>query len=289
LVEENPVPSDSFRASAPFERVLAELGPLQELPGTWVGTGFSLISRPDFQNGQPFFLELNSTMENLTFTQIGAPIPNRGSAQDDIKFLGVHYLQQVSDAVTRGGLHIEPGLWLNIPATTAPAAPTSVVRLGSVPHGDALLAQGQALTVPGPPQICPADSTPTTHSTGLPPAPPYLDPFIDPPLPPGIPAAAVADPNVVLIDAIAGQVITETVVLPISTTNAIGGLTGGIENIPFIVDNAAVTSMSATFWIEKVQDPTTGEFMQLQYTQTIVLNFLGIDWPHITVATLVKQ
>ena len=29
--------------------------------------------------------------------------------------------------------------------------------------------------------------------------------------------------------------------------------------------------------------------MQLQYTQKIILNFLGIDWPHISVATLVKQ
>ncbi len=29
--------------------------------------------------------------------------------------------------------------------------------------------------------------------------------------------------------------------------------------------------------------------MQLQYTQTIILNFLGINWPHISVATLLKQ
>jgi hypothetical protein len=29
--------------------------------------------------------------------------------------------------------------------------------------------------------------------------------------------------------------------------------------------------------------------MQLQYTQTIILDFLGIHWPHISVATLVKQ
>jgi hypothetical protein len=27
----------------------------------------------------------------------------------------------------------------------------------------------------------------------------------------------------------------------------------------------------------------------VQYTQTVILHFLGIDWPHISVATLTKQ
>lgn len=280
----------TFRASASSATVLADLGPLQDLPGTWVGTGFNLISRPDKHDNQSFFLEINSTIETLEFAQIGAPIPNRGSAQDDIFFLGVRYLQQVSDAVTKGGLHVEPGLWLNLPATTAPAAPASIVRLATIPHGDALLAQGNALTVPGGPQIQPADSTPITHATGMPVTNAgYLKPFTTTPLPPGIPAGAIANPNLVLTEAIQGQKITETVVLQISTTNVIGGHPGGIQNIPFVVDNANALSMSAIFWIEKVQDPELGEFMQLQYTQTILLNFLDIDWPHINVATLVKQ
>ena len=47
--------------------------------------------------------------------------------------------------------------------------------------------------------------------------------------------------------------------------------------------------MDAIFWIEKVQQPDGTHFMQLQYTQTIILNFLNINWPHISVATLVKQ
>ncbi|MBV9160177.1 MAG: hypothetical protein JO281_01180 [Pseudonocardiales bacterium] len=280
----------AFRASASSTTVLADLGPLQDLPGTWVGTGFNLISRPDKHDNQKFFLEINSTIETLEFAQIGAPIPNRGSAQDDIFFLGVRYLQQVSDAVTKGGLHVEPGLWLNLPATTAPAAPASIVRLATIPHGDALLAQGNALEVAGGPQIQPANSTPITHATGMPVTDPdYLRPFTTTPLPPGIPAGAIANPNLVLTEAIQGQKITETVVLVISTTNVIGGHTGGIQNIPFVVDNADAVSMSAIFWIEKVQDPEIGEFMQLQYTQTILLNFLDIDWPHINVATLVKQ
>jgi hypothetical protein len=28
--------------------------------------------------------------------------------------------------------------------------------------------------------------------------------------------------------------------------------------------------------------------MQLQYTQTVLLNFLGLSWPHVTVANLTK-
>jgi len=42
------------------------------------------------------------------------------------------------------------------------------------------------------------------------------------------------------------------------------------------------------FWIEAVQNPHGTTFLQLQYTQTAILNFLGNDWPHITVATVTK-
>ena len=114
----------------------AELGALGKLPGTWVGNGFNLIARPDKQGHQPFFLELDATKETLEFTPISAPIPNRGSEQDDISFLGLTYLQRVNDAFTSGALHIEPGIWLSVPATTAPQAEASIVRMatGSARH-----------------------------------------------------------------------------------------------------------------------------------------------------------
>jgi len=89
-----------FRASAPQAQTISRLGPLGELPGTWVGSGFNLISLPDKHDNKPFRLKLNATKETLSFRMIGAPIPNRGSVQDDIEFLGVHYFQQVSDAKT---------------------------------------------------------------------------------------------------------------------------------------------------------------------------------------------
>ena len=64
---------------------------------------------------------------------------------------------------------------------------------------------------------------------------------------------------------------------------------GGINNIPFVNTNAKATTMSSIFWIEKVLDSTGNVFMQLQYTQTVILDFIGIKWPHISVATLIKQ
>ncbi len=70
-----------FRASAPVAETGPDLGPLVELPGTWIGTGFSLISRPDKHDAKPFFLEVNATRESLGFTQIGAPIPTGAPAR----------------------------------------------------------------------------------------------------------------------------------------------------------------------------------------------------------------
>lgn len=84
-----------LRASAPVSTTQAQLGPLADLPGTWIGKGFNLVLLPDRQNDQPFRLMLNATQETLTFTPIGGPIPNRGSGQGDIFFLGLQYLQQV--------------------------------------------------------------------------------------------------------------------------------------------------------------------------------------------------
>jgi hypothetical protein len=64
---------------------------------------------------------------------------------------------------------------------------------------------------------------------------------------------------------------------------------GRIGNIPFLVRNANVTEFKSTFWIETVRNPGGTTFLQLQYTQRAILNFRNIDWPHISVATLIKQ
>jgi hypothetical protein len=283
----------SFRAVAGHESLHESLGPLADLPGHWSGVGFNLIARPDFAGGNDIFLELNLTKETLDFATIGSPIPNRGSEQDDINLFGVHYLQQISDRTTGGALHIEPGIWLNIPPTTAPPAAASVARLASIPHGDAVNVQGNAISVNGPPDIQPANTVPFAIGTPTPPSgapnnfPEYKlaapNPFRTSPLPPEITQAIIDDPNTVLSAAIAGDTITQTEVLVVSSDPS-----GGIENIPFLVQNANAAFVSAIIWIEKVKGPFDTTHLKLQYTQTVLLNFDGLSWPHVSVATLTK-
>lgn len=293
---QTPLPFN-IRPGYPLNVEASNLGPLADFAGTWVGTGFNLISLPDFDSKPPstgpkaFRLKLNATREVLEFTPIGGAIPNRGSETDlangtgqtDINLQGLTYLQRVSDIVTNSALHIEPGIWIKVPATTVlpPNQPETVVRLATIPHGDSVLAQSTFFgKVQSGPTIAAIDSTPTGPGV----TPGYLKPFANPPLPPGILLPWVKNPNLALLAAIAGQTIVETVVIVISTTPA-----GGIVNIPFVVANANATQLDAIFWIETVRQPDGTTFMQLQYTQTVILNFLGINWPHMSVATLVKQ
>jgi hypothetical protein len=128
----------------------------------------------------------------------------------------------------------------------------------------------------------------------------------------------INDPNSVLRAAIAGQTILGTVTINLSTS----GVGSGIENIPFLgianpaqnqnptgPANAFVASANATFWIEWVSIPggvtpalpaggagrpllqiepfwPKPTFLQLQYSQVVILVFNGVLWPHVTVATL---
>jgi hypothetical protein len=111
----------------------------------------------------------------------------------------------------------------------------------------------------------------------------------------GIDQAMVANPNVVLQRALAGKTIKNTVVLDVSSDTSTPVFGGGVANTAFLQGspnegpNAQTALVKATFWIETVQDHEGGpEVNQLQYTQTVLLNFNGLSWPHVTVATLRK-
>jgi len=274
------------RAAAPMLQSQDNLGPLSELAGTWVGQGFNMIAVPDHQNGREFRLIVNATNETLAFTPIGGAVPNRGSKQDDVNIFGLTYLQQVSDSATNEGIHIEPGIWLNVPATSDPSAPSTIVRQSTIPHGDSVLAQGQASTVARAPIIDPVSPLPTPLP-GQPSLPlGYTDPYLHGNFPPGF---DMTNPNQALVDALnkeqaQGMKIVQTINLPVDSKS-----TGGIVNIPFIVENANATELSAIFWIETVQRPDGSQFLQLQYTQTVLLVFENIVWPHVSVATLIKR
>ena len=319
-----PPPPVNTRPGLKLAMLPRKLGLLADLAGTWVGNGFNVISLPNFDSGPPstgpstFRLKLNSTVETLQFTPIGGTVPNRGAltaigattGQPDIALNGLSYFQRVSDLQTNEAMHVEPGFWLNIPPTTVlPVQPAwTLARLGTIPHGDSIMVQGGGFAVQGGPRINDVNALPVKGGTVL--GAPYTDAFLNPPLPPGFKPPFVQNPNLALKEAILGQTIVSTVVLIISTNSVnittptpsdpndpnpagtlidIGAPSGGIVNIPFVVQNANATQIDAIFWIETVQQPDGSTFMQLQYTQTVILNFLGIDWPHISVATLVKQ
>jgi hypothetical protein len=292
-----PVPTPPIQPPS----ILESLGILAGLAGTWVGNGFVQTTLPDFDSNPPstgpapFRILLHNTVETLTFTPIGGLIPNRGSITDfgstegqpDINLSGLTYFQRVSDIETNLPLHTETGMFLNIPATTIPPQAQTVVRMGTIAHGSPILLQSTfTATINGGPKIAVANilpfAVPGTGSLGTPETDPYFNPFEVAPT--GFDNDTMQNPNLVLLAAIADQNIIQTTVFVLSTDN-----TGGTLNIPFLQSNANVTAVNATFWIELVENPDGSTFFQLQYTQTILLEFLDILWPHITVATLVQQ
>jgi hypothetical protein len=56
--------------------------------------------------------------------------------------------------------------------------------------------------------------------------------------------------------------------------------------IPVFGDTA---QMDAIFWIDTIQEADKSNTHQLQYSQTVLLNFNELSWPHVSVTMLTKQ
>lgn len=298
-----------FSAAGP---TVSPLGFLEGLKGTWTGTGFNVIWRP-FQGGPPDqdrFLELNLTQETLKFEEIPGEIPNRGLRQPDIKMFGLWYLQSIADANIKdgdgkpAGLHLEPGIWATVPQTEHPQEVPTVVRMASIPHGTTVLAQGIASTSQQGPVIADTNITPfvigNPRKTILFPESTLTNPseFRTPAAGlVGIDQLIVDNPNLVLKRAREGKRLKNTVVLDVSSDSITPVFGGGLANTAFLQGNpsegpnAQAALVTATFWIETLESPVAGgpDFHQLQYTQRVLLNFNGLSWPHITVATLLRS
>jgi hypothetical protein len=297
-------PLDNDEGPAPTAVAPAQgLGPLAGLAGNWSGPGFNAIWRPH-RGASDHFLELNVTNDQIDLAVINGNIPNRGLVQANIFMHGMTYLQQISDANVQvngvpAGLHIEPGVWINVPVTTDPKEPATIARLASIPHGTTILLQGTATTGAGGPSITAASLTPfsignrhqtvdfdeqhlnrntqfRTSGVGL----------------TGITQAMLNNPNSVLTKNPPN--VTTTTTLHVSSTagTAAGSIVGGgMANSAFLVGtkdgpNADAAHAAATFWLQTLAGDT--EPKRLQYSQTVLLNFAGLSWPHITVATLTK-
>ena len=273
------------------------LGPLAGLAGNWTGQGFNVIWRPHplQPSGQDRFLELNVTSKQLDFGPALQKIPNRGLLQPNISLAGLNYLQQIADANTNKNQHFEPGVWVTVPATSDPQEPRTVSRLASIPHGTTILLQGTAHTSAGAPTIPNISIKPFPLGQ---PTQPINFPEQDLGTPTqfrtsgagltGITQQMVNNPNTVL--KAAPPQITSTTTLQVASHDAsLPG--GGTANIAFLKgtthSNANAAHVTATFWLETLQADT--EPRRLQYSQLVLLNFNGISWPHITIATLDKQ
>ncbi len=281
---------------------------------TWKGTGFNMIWRPDSVTQSDHFLELNLTDETLSFNEISGTtgVANRGSLQQDVFLGAVAYVQSINDAFDNSGQHFEPGVWASVPLTTNPNEKSSVVRMGSIPHGSTINLQGQAFSVPAPKfdasSIVPFQiGSPDDGATNLVhfPEETLTNPSqfrTDLTRVASLTQLQLSNPNLFLSQALANQTVLSTTVLSVtsdsSAPQAAPDAGGGTDNIAFLVGkgappaggpNANSARVTAIFWIERVRDHNGHEFDQLQYTQRVLLNFKGLSWPHVTVGTLVAQ
>ncbi len=294
------MPSDfAFNEVLPQPRVVGapqpppDLGPLKAFVGTWTGTGFNTIFRPDSTQtptalpvavGGDNILELNLTSETLSFSPSLGRVPNRGMVQGDAFLNGVPYLQSISDTTTSPatGIHLEPGLWMIVPSTTDPTEGPTLVRMASIPHGTTIVAQGTSSPFVGIPTIPPVSITPsaafgpggvgsggirfasqTAAAQGTARIPQDLSPFIAAGT---INQAILDDPNTVLRNHNVGLTITGGTMISVATAPAQPLFGGGTDNIAFLLGNPAAIAnpagtgqnaqaiqMTATFWIEAVE------------------------------------
>src|SRR5674536_241366 len=249
-----------------------DLGAIARFTGTFKGTGFNTIFRPqDFavtptplpnptHGPDDNILELNLTEETLSFSSALGSIPNRGMVQGDVFLNGIPYLQtinDVSDPAQPVGIHFEPGVWLSVPPTTAPAEGATLVRMASIPHGTTIEAQGTSFTVAGGPVIKPVDITPfpignpggpfrfpsqDVNDTGTFRVPQDLTSFIAA----GTITQAILDnPNLIIKNRADAQNITSTTVIVINTNPKDPLFGGGTDNIAFLLGDKTATAPNA--------------------------------------------
>lgn len=270
-----------------------------DLLGDWKGHGYNLIALPTNDEKTAFRVAAQLYDETLTFELVGC-VPNRGNNGPDqfTKAIQYHEIVTTDNNGIITPIHEENGMLLLLePDSSATPGNLTVARLGSVPHGDSVLALGKhAIISQGEPEFPVQDSRPiefggkrTQHNSS------YLDPYAQANLPLGLTKEETRDPNLLLKKFIdeqdaAGRHITQTATVELSTDNA-----GHISNIPFLAGVKTsgqaidVPKMDFTIWLEQVESEDGQTFAQLQYSQNTILDFGKIKWPHIDVASLVKQ
>jgi hypothetical protein len=208
-------------------------------------------------------------------------------------------------------IHREPGVFLHLANLPGPHSNPfqpgpDLGRLASIPHGDVVLAMG--FNGSGKPTSGPPNLNTSAITEAFDPLPigladnslsqAYLSPYAFFNKTPFKTVFNPTDPLGVLRGAIQqkiqGATIVETTTFTVDSQTSSGS--GGILNIPFVVNQANSTRITATFWIQKVQTAAATRFV-LQYAQRVLLEFSQrgdgkpglVQWPHISVNTLIRQ
>jgi hypothetical protein len=294
------VDSDGPRRAIPRAGA-ADLGPLRLLPGTWTGrsSGWRVLALP--RDAAPpgrldYSLLLGQFTETLTFSPAEG-VPDSELADGCVGALDCEQLVTevagTGAAAPGAAVHREPGLLLHL--RDRGDGPT-IARLATVPHGDAALAPGYAVTVAGPPRFEGLDLLPVGVPDGL--ANPYLAPYrffhenpffgnVEPGT--GFPGFDPTRPHVLLQRANQRQPVARTTVLLLDTDR--------LARVPQ-VHRANATRMQSIFWINELveRDAAGRSRLQLQYLQVVDLEFYPrrdgrpgrIGWPHVRLNTLEK-
>ena len=309
-----------------------DLGPLKHLPGTWSnkpnleGRGWNIIALPFATNpgeGFNYRVLMNQYNEDLVFSTVDKGVPNRGikrngQTQEADQFVVTLDYEQKIDQIAAAdvpdsglagdpglAIHHEPGLWLHM--LNERTNGLDIARLGTIPHGDSVLALGRSEKVPGLADIpAPVSALPIGVNDDLG-RNPYLAPykhFVDNPFKgvlehvPGFPGFVPTDTTNLLKLAnqdLGGFEVKRTTVLEVDSTIE----QAGVVNIPFIVKQANAASMRSTFWIQELRKGRGKDKerkLRLQYLQVVILDFFDrrdgmpglIRWPHISINTLEK-
>ncbi|HEY0312897.1 MAG TPA: heme-binding protein [Allosphingosinicella sp.] len=314
------------------------VGPLAHLLGTWTNANigesmrggpenpfsYNLMTLPQSPTADPkdpnespygYILKSMSYYEEITFSAIHGPAANRGGTGSQISN-AILYEQRVyvSNGPAEDTLvHFENGIWGFLSpmaqalgpygdgdgtsagtATFGSAPPPlqyNIFKQISVPHGNSVLAcgnvaldgTGSPITQSGAPKIGPPPQVlPTGINTDIYRAQNSVQ---------NLNPAYALNPNLPLSEALALSEISQFIQLDVSSMS--GG--GAVANIGYEQQKADVTEYYATYWLE---DTGGGNFTQLQYSQTILLQIpitlpgasepTNIIFPHITTNTLTK-
>lgn len=300
----------------PDADTIKRLGPIAGFFGEWEsvadsGTGWNVIAVPgnDISLKPPVHLDFGFVLEVIPYHEELSFKPalvaqNRGPAligavnqfNAALVYEQAIYSDCTSDFCARRGfsngsmIHRETGMLMN--QTGADVGEYPIVRMGEIPHGNAIMCLGTSTTTNGmAPQIAPINTFP----------------FLDNHQPPGLGYGETQykkdiqfpgkfdqlNPNATLVQANQGKTFGKVIHVGLVTNSGQGG---GILNTPFIQNKVTATVMSADYWLSEVI--VDGKpVQQLQYSQTINLRFpssdtLGktmINWPHVTVNTLQRK